>query len=292
MRIVIAFLLLLNLVLYLWGQILTSEKVADPIAPPDIGTLRLRSEVSEVKPVGDALVAQPLPNDGEVSPVGVTAESVHGSTWLARMPEIEARTRLPEVTSQPSAVADNEVFAKRASAFHQPVGSIEITEPSQPSNRIPAESQIVCGQLRWYDDVEAANAWVARLEGLDIWAELINDQVEQRTSYWVLVPPQSNRAAALAKQAELQAMGVEDLWLFRKGPLLNSISLGLFTGNRRAQRRADEIRRLGFEVEVRPKLKLNERYAVAYRTERRRLDTLGKTLALGEPVENQRLPCP
>jgi hypothetical protein len=310
MRVVITFLILLNVVLYLWAQTAPSERVVGQVAPPDVGTLRLWSEVLEANSQRDLAESQPLPPDGEASPIAAAHALAPQAEPMDRMPPADQQEILSQmVPERAAAEATEELMAVPAEeapnsdgmeSGEQPLDMAEALaaptaleqEPDEPDLIDATASEMVCGQLRWYDAVEAAHALIERLDGLNVPAELIKDAVEQRTGYWVIIPPQPNRAAALAKRAELRAMGVEDLWLFRKGPLLNSISVGLFTGNRRAQRRAEEIRALGFEVEVRPKSNLNERYAVAYRTDRRNAELLSESLLLAASMENQRVPCP
>lgn len=331
MRVLIAFLLLLNLLLYLLGRIMPSEPVAAQVALPDIGNLRLWSELPEVNPERAEVDAKVLLNDGEdarsaflpaLTPKAepslarlpdadgaeFAAPSAGNVAMMAALDEPDQEQAKPELT-QAAGTEEIEGFAYVGSV-EEPL--IDITKQSAGTADAEArraalrrglkggeqvviesaDSDLVCGQLRWYGDVEAAKASAARLKSLGMWAELINDPVAQRNGYWVLIPPQANRAAALAKRSELRAMGVEDLWLFRQGPLLNSISVGLFSGKRRAQRRAEEIRILGFEVEVRPKLKITERFAVTYRTDQRSAHSLFETRALAASLENRSVPCP
>lgn len=94
-------------------------------------------------------------------------------------------------------------------------------------------------------------------------------QVEERpgkedVGYWVMIPALPDVASAESMLKKLQAAGLEDLWLMRKGDHKNAISLGLYTDKRHARRHADNINQEGFSPVVKPKQRNVRVYWVVY----------------------------
>jgi hypothetical protein len=69
--------------------------------------------------------------------------------------------------------------------------------------------------------------------------------------WWVLAPEQRDLEAAQALSQALAEAGAGDRFVVTDGAERGAVSLGLFTTPQRAERRADEVRELGFEVEIR-----------------------------------------
>ena len=77
------------------------------------------------------------------------------------------------------------------------------------------------------------------------------------TSYWVSIPPQSNKAAAEKKAAELKELGITDFFVVNDpGPSFNAISLGLFHTEDSANERLAQLTRKGVKsarIDTRPR---------------------------------------
>jgi hypothetical protein len=91
-------------------------------------------------------------------------------------------------------------------------------------------------------------------------AELVGFNVEVKPvdgtkSYWVLIPPQANKAATDKKAAELRALGVKDFYIMQdEGPSRNAISLGLFRNEAAANELLQGLNKRGVKsarIEVR-----------------------------------------
>ena len=102
------------------------------------------------------------------------------------------------------------------------------------------------------------------LSALGLQPELHSEISNDQEGYWVLVPPQKNRAAAKKIVKRLQEAGVTDYWRFTSGKLRHAISLGLFRNARRAEIRKQSIEEKGFEVEVRPRYRQKTLYWLGY----------------------------
>ena len=68
--------------------------------------------------------------------------------------------------------------------------------------------------------------------------------------YWVYLPAQASRERALALARQLSEKGVRDYYVVTAGEQPNTISLGLFHDQANAEKRRDEVAKLGFAPEV------------------------------------------
>jgi cell division septation protein DedD len=68
--------------------------------------------------------------------------------------------------------------------------------------------------------------------------------------YWVYLPAQSSREKALALARQLSERGVRDYYVVTAGDQPNTISLGLFHDQANADKRRDEVAKLGFAPQV------------------------------------------
>ena len=72
----------------------------------------------------------------------------------------------------------------------------------------------------------------------------------QSRGFWVYLPAQSTREAALSVARQLSAQGVRDYYVVTAGDQQNTISLGLFREQANALRRQSELRGMGFSAEI------------------------------------------
>ena len=68
--------------------------------------------------------------------------------------------------------------------------------------------------------------------------------------YWVYLPAQASREKALVLARQLSEKGVRDYYVVTAGDQPNTISLGLFHDQANADKRRDEVAKLGFAPEV------------------------------------------
>jgi hypothetical protein len=79
----------------------------------------------------------------------------------------------------------------------------------------------------------------------------LGERLSQRRSdetagWWVFIPPQPNRAAALKKTAELKALGVDDFFVVQDEDRTRwSVSLGIFSSEEAARSRLEALRAKG-----------------------------------------------
>lgn len=84
------------------------------------------------------------------------------------------------------------------------------------------------------------------LEPLALGARLSQRRSEETAGWWVFIPPQGNRAAALKKTAELKLLGIDDYFMIQdEGNMHWAVSLGVFSSEDAAKSRLEALRARG-----------------------------------------------
>jgi sporulation related protein len=84
------------------------------------------------------------------------------------------------------------------------------------------------------------------LEPLALGPRLAQRRTEETAGWWVFIPPQGNRAAAVRKAAELKSLSIEDYFIVQEeGPYRWAVSLGVFRSEDAAQQRLVTLRNQG-----------------------------------------------
>ncbi len=84
------------------------------------------------------------------------------------------------------------------------------------------------------------------LAPLALGARLSQRRSDETAGWWVFIPPQPNRAAALKKTAELKALGVDDFFVVQDEDRTRwSVSLGIFSSEDAARSRLEALRAKG-----------------------------------------------
>lgn len=224
-----------------------------PLAPPMIaGTPPVPATVpGDVPAIDDPMSVEPSPRQSpaEVEPVPDDPSPV----IVPAVPPVAAET--PDAgTDEPSAVMRSAPLPTLA-ADAPALGPAAATPPASPAEAEPdepAQPAPVCIRFGPFTNDEADRL----LAGLPGFLTLVSDVSEEQSrtdSYYVMIPPLASRAEGLATLKALATAGVSDTWLFRKGPNLNAISLGLFSKEASARRHAEAIAAKGFDAEVRPR---------------------------------------
>jgi len=84
------------------------------------------------------------------------------------------------------------------------------------------------------------------LEPLGLGPRLAQRRTEEMAGWWVFIPPQGTRPAALRKAAELKTLSIEDYFIVQEeGPYRWALSLGVFRTEEAAQARLAALRAQG-----------------------------------------------
>lgn len=120
-------------------------------------------------------------------------------------------------------------------------------QPPKPEPVVPAPEPVTTACLEWgsFSPAEGTRA-AQRLEPLALGARLAQYRGEETASWWVHMPPQGSRAAALRKAGELKKLGVEDYFILQDaGPTRWALSLGVFSTEDAAKAHLQALREKG-----------------------------------------------
>lgn len=122
---------------------------------------------------------------------------------------------------------------------------VKLLSPDEARRRQERAKLVACAEWGGFStsDAERAQQYIQFSEP---GVKLGPRRIEGDTSWWVLIPAMPSRAAAEARLAQIRQLGVPDATIVTDDPrYLNAISLGLFKTDQNAQRRRDELTRLG-----------------------------------------------
>ena len=121
------------------------------------------------------------------------------------------------------------------------------TANAAPAAPTPAPAAVAAKCMEWgsFTIADAPRAEKA-LEPLALGPRLTHRRTEETAGWWVFIPPQGNRAAAVRKAAELKALGVDEYFIVQDaGPYRWSLSLGVFRNEDAAQARLATLKTQG-----------------------------------------------
>ena len=120
--------------------------------------------------------------------------------------------------------------------------------PAPPAARAaPASIPMAAKCLEWgsFTLADASRAEKA-LEPLALGSRVAQRRTEETAGWWVFIPPQGNRAAAVRKAAELKSLSIDDYFIVQEdGPYRWAVSLGVFRNEDAAQARLATLRNQG-----------------------------------------------
>jgi SPOR domain len=111
----------------------------------------------------------------------------------------------------------------------------------------PASTPVAVKCMEWgsFTIADAPRAEKA-LEPLALGPRLAHRRTEETAGWWVFIPPQGSRAAAIRKAAELKALSIDEYFIVQEaGPYRWAVSLGVFRNEDAAQARLTTLRNQG-----------------------------------------------
>lgn len=115
-----------------------------------------------------------------------------------------------------------------------------------------ASVEVSCYTLGPFKDKDLSDKAMAVLKGRVSGLKDRTREESEQQRYWVYIPSLRNRAEAIAISKQLAMKKIKDYYIVRTGAKNNGISLGHFKEKVHAYRRLDNLRSLGFEVEIEP----------------------------------------
>ena len=128
-----------------------------------------------------------------------------------------------------------------------------LAEPDSPPEPTPGLDRLACVEIGPFltqaDLRRAMNAFTPSAERL----QFRETRALASRGYWVYLPAQGTRDAALAAARELSGKGLRDYYVVTAGERENTISLGLFRELSNAQQRHAQVRGMGFDAQLQPR---------------------------------------
>jgi hypothetical protein len=147
------------------------------------------------------------------------------------------------------------VLLSESEIARQPGSSEELAAAPEPTSTTPRCETI--GPFATPADLRRAMNTLAPLVGRIQSRQASGTELN---GYRVFVPALANRNAALEAARQLAAKGMSDYYVVTSGDQENTISLGLFLDLVNAEKRRDEIRALGFDARLEPRLDDAQQY--------------------------------
>lgn len=237
--------------------------VAETEVEPDDLPLQPAPETPE--PVQEIAVAVAEPPEGAAEETTVAvAEDVEdipeqggqpvGQTPAADAPVEESAPDTPaqEVTPEPVEALWSGAPVPEPTTPSPPTGGGEIEAVTDSEPHTAVGGQAVCVRVGPLESADADQVIAALPASVTLLSD-VSEDYQRVDRYYVLIPPLPSRSAGRQKLKELADAGVTDTWLFPSGENRNAISLGFFSRERRAQRHAANIAKMGFDTEVQGK---------------------------------------
>jgi hypothetical protein len=117
-----------------------------------------------------------------------------------------------------------------------------VAPPAAPAGPTATAACLEWGSFTLTDAPRAEKA----LEPLGLGGRVAQRRTDETAGWWVFMPPQGSRQAALKKVAELKNLGIEEFFVVgEEGPFRWALSLGVFRNEDAAQARLASLRAQG-----------------------------------------------
>lgn len=123
---------------------------------------------------------------------------------------------------------------------------VKAESPAASNEKPDAE---FCTMIGPYDQLLQAEYAVERLVALGAVAHITPVEIKEGESFWVYLRPEVSEKEALRRLYELQKKNIES-YVITKGELTNGISFGRFADYVEAEARSVEIKKQGYEVDI------------------------------------------
>jgi hypothetical protein len=260
-------LLLINIGLFVWIYPQQPQSQPEPTHLPGVKRLVLLSEARQAAHQTGQLPDTSEGQARESAQQGQSARPAQSEPSLAGRPAAEATSDNKDA-SQSS--RDSEFQPQmRDQSFSQtePARTADIGAPGKPAKPHDGDRSGPPRQCRRIGPLEKRNQvdkLSLSLMAMGIQTDLQIESTDEQEGYWVMIPPQANREAAMAVVKRLREAGITDLWRFTSGSFANAISLGLFRNESRAEIRLKAIAAKGFDAEVRPRYRQKNTYWLSF----------------------------
>jgi len=176
------------------------------------------------------------------------AKSVQFGNPMVLYSEFQAQTAQVEKSPQ---------LAKAVTEPKEKSGQQARVEKPVLSPRPEAQSCITIGPFSLVSDVsQAAGYFIDQ----DVSAQQRAAAAKRRAGFWVYIPPQKSLQEAREVLHYLQANDIDDALIIAEGSKENSISVGVYANENKAERRKKVIDAIGYTVNIEPLYRTQPQY--------------------------------
>jgi hypothetical protein len=159
------------------------------------------------------------------------------------VPVLHLLTERPDLTTDTSAAADPAGATSNAAAPSESVAST-------PSSAAAAAASYRCMALGPFASLQSLRSARGTLASQTARSRSRQEQSQQSRGWWVYLPAQASRSAALGQGQRLADAGIKDYFVVSSGDQPNTISLGLFKDPANARKRRDQLQAAGFSAQM------------------------------------------
>jgi hypothetical protein len=269
MRVIVFALVALNIVIAVVFEVWKNPGITTKQPPADVGQLRLAHELPAAVPV--PLQAKPeniIPPAPAVDKADARLIAVPTEAPVVQV-EVDKTQRAVETPAPQVEVVAEPIVVQaevQQTAAEEKVPQVDsVTEPqkvapvvestSETSVVEPVAEAAAVEPVCWLSEAKSDKQAFESLKLPDSVSLLSTSSTELSfiAGYKVIVPAQESREAAIKVVEQLAAGGITDVWRFRKGEMVNAISLGIFSKEATAFEVATKASALGIAADVLPR---------------------------------------
>jgi hypothetical protein len=249
MRVIVFALVALNIVIAVVFEVWKDPGSTTKQPPVNVGQLRLAHELTAAVPAPlqanpeKFISSAPVVDNANAPLIAVPTEAPVVQAEVEKpQPVVEAKAPQAEVVAEPTKV--------------EPVVEQAVAEPAPQASVVEPVAEVVAIEPGcWVSEAKPNKEDFESLtlpEGVSLLSTASTEQ-SSITGYKVLVPAQESREAAIKVVEQLAEGGITDVWRFRKGEMINAISLGIFSKEETASEIAAKASALGISADVLPR---------------------------------------
>ena len=249
MRVIVFALVALNIVIAVVFEVWKDPGSTTKQPPVNVGQLRLAHELTAAVPAPlqanpeKFISSAPAVDNANAPLIAVPTEAPVVQAEVEKpQPVVEAKAPQEEVVAEPPKV--------------EPVVEQAVAEPAPQVPVVEPVAEVVAIEPAcWVSEVKPNKEDFESLtlpEGVSL-LSTSSTELSSITGYKVIVPAQESREAAIKVVEQLAEGGITDVWRFRKGEMINAISLGIFSKEETASEIAAKASALGVSADVLPR---------------------------------------
>ena len=249
MRVIVFALVALNIVIAVVFEVWKDPGSTTKQPPVNVGQLRLAHELTAAVPAPlqanpeKFIPSAPAVDNANALLIAVPTEAPVVQAEVEKpQPVVEAKAPQAEFVAEPPKV--------------EPVVEQAVAEPAPQASVVEPVAEVVAIEPAcWVSEVKPNKEDFESLtlpEGVSL-LSTSSTELSSITGYKVIVPAQESREAAIKVVEQLAEGGITDVWRFRKGEMINAISLGIFSKEDTASEIAAKASALGISADVLPR---------------------------------------